>query len=215
MSDDELTFEQPRSVFGTWLGIVFIFGFFALLVWAVMGAMPRSDDYEQKRATARSEKLKTASEEWNGALHGYGWVDKQKGVVRMPVQRAMELTMAELAQKKPAPAGPLPPEGDKVGAQVSAPAGVSPAPVAPAGPQPSDKPPATAITGKDSEAGGQPAAAANPPAAQPGTQPGPKNTPAAGPPPGTNLPQPSAGRPMATPVQSAPGTPLPVPGATP
>ena len=215
MPNDEITFEQPRSVFGTWLGIVFIFGFFALLVWAVMGAMPRTDDYERKRATARFEKLKTASEEWKGALHGYGWVDKQKGVVRMPVQRAMELTMAELAQKKPAPSGPLPPEGDKAGAQESAPAGVSPAPVAPAGPQPSDQPRATSVGGKDSEARGQPAAAANPPNAQPGTQPGPANTPAASPPPGTNLPQPGAGRPTATPIQSAPGTPLPVPGATP
>nr|MBA2742703.1 hypothetical protein [Chthoniobacterales bacterium] len=85
MSNEDLTFEQPRSVFGTWLGIVLLFAFFALLVWAVMGAMPRSDDYEQKRATARLEKLKTAGEEWNTALHGYSWIDKDKGVVRLPV----------------------------------------------------------------------------------------------------------------------------------
>ena len=215
MSNEELTFEQPRSVFGTWLGIVLLFAFFALLVWAVMGAMPRSDDYEQKRATARLEKLKTAGEEWNTALHGYSWIDKDKGVVRLPVHRAMELTMAELAQKKPAPANPIPPEGAPVGTQASAPTGPSPAPVAPAGPQPSDKPPAASVGGEDSEAHGEAAAAVKPPGAQPGTQPGPRNTPAAGPPPGTNLPQPGAGRPTATPVQSPAGTPLPVPGATP
>ncbi len=192
-----------------------MFGFFGLLVWAVMGAMPRTDQYEQKRAAARIEKLKTASVEWNGALQGYGWVDKEKGVVRMPVQRAMEVAMAELAQKKPTAANPLPPEGEKVGAQESAPPGVSPPAVVPAGPQPSDKPRATSVGGKDSEARGQPAAAANPPNAQPGTQPGPSNTPSASPPPGTNLPNSGVGRPTATPVQSPPGTSLPVPGATP
>jgi len=32
---------------------------------------------------------------------------KNKGVARIPIDRAMELTVAELAQKKPAPAGPI------------------------------------------------------------------------------------------------------------
>ena len=40
---------------------------------------PRSD-LEQMRANEEK------------TLHSYGWVDKQKGVVRIPIERAMELT---------------------------------------------------------------------------------------------------------------------------
>ncbi len=38
-------------MFGTWLGVVLLFAVFGLFVWAVMGMMPRGNDYEQKRAT--------------------------------------------------------------------------------------------------------------------------------------------------------------------
>ncbi len=37
----------------------------------------------------------------------YGWVDKNKGVVRIPITEAMKLTVAELADKKPAAANPI------------------------------------------------------------------------------------------------------------
>ena len=53
------------------------------------------------------KKLKTASDEASTALHRYGWVDKEKGVARIPIERAMEMSIKELAQKKPAPAGPI------------------------------------------------------------------------------------------------------------
>ncbi|HEX8280898.1 MAG TPA: hypothetical protein VF551_05950 [Chthoniobacterales bacterium] len=210
-----MTFEQPRSTFRTWIGVVLLFGLFALFAWAVIGAMPRGTDYEATRGKARAEKLKALHEETAPQLSSYAWLDKAKGSVRMPIDRAMELTVADLAQKKPAPANPLPPEGDKAGLQVTAPVGPTPAPSASpegAAPRPT---PAIAVTGKDSEAEGQAAAAANPPDAAPGTQPGPSATPAAAPPAGSNRPQPGQGKPTATPVQSAPGTPIPVPGKSP
>lgn len=87
--------------------MVLLFAVFGLFVWVVVGAMPRGDKYEEKRAAARVEKLKTASEEATASLHSYAWVEKEKGVARIPIERAMELTTAELAQKKPAPAGPI------------------------------------------------------------------------------------------------------------
>lgn len=87
--------------------MVLLFAVFGLFVWVVVGAMPRGDKYEEKRAAARVEKLKTASEEATASLHSYAWVEKEKGVARIPIERAMELTMTELAQKKPAPAGPI------------------------------------------------------------------------------------------------------------
>jgi hypothetical protein len=98
---------QSRAPFSTWLGVVLLFALFGVIVLAVIGPSPRGDDYEQKRAKAREEKLKIAREEDAKALSSYGWIDKNKGVARIPVARAMELTLVELAQRKPEPAGPI------------------------------------------------------------------------------------------------------------
>jgi len=214
--ESELSFDQPRSMFSTWVGVVLLFAAFGLFVWVVMGAMPRGDSYEEKRAKTRLEKLKTSAEE-SKAPNAYGWLDKEKGVVRMPMGRAMELSVAELAQKKPAPANPIAPAAPDEGAGPQAGAPTGPAPVAaavsPAGPAATPK--ATTVKGAESEIRGQPAAAANPPAAPPGTQPGPAATPGATPLAGAAQPRPGVGQPSATPVQTAPGTPLPVRGKKP
>src|ERR1700730_3785290 len=154
---------QTRAPFSTWLGVVLLFVLFGVIVLAVIGPAPRGDTYEQKRAKAREEKLKAARDEETKTLTSYGWIDKNKGVARIQITRAMELTVAELAKKKPAPAGPIAtPE-----AQASAP---TPAPSA--SPVPSGTPKATSVAGPSSESRGQPAAAVNPPPAPPKTQPG-------------------------------------------
>ena len=117
-----------RAPFSTWLGIVCLFVLFGLIVLAVIGPSPRTSDYEEARAKKRMEKLKTLHEESQKELTTYAWVDKNKGVARIPIDRAMEVTAADLAQKKPAPAGPI-----ATPAAQTAPAGASPA--APAVPQ--------------------------------------------------------------------------------
>ncbi len=138
---------QSRAPFSTWLGVVLLFALFGVIVLAVIGPAPRSDDYEQKRAKAREEKLKTAREEDAKALTTYGWIDKNKGVVRVPISRAMGLTVAELAQKKPEPAGPIAtPEPAAPGAATGAPAppatpSASPTPAQTASPAPAQSPP--------------------------------------------------------------------------
>jgi hypothetical protein len=111
--------------FSTWLGIVCLFVLFGLIVLAVIGPSPRGSDYEQTRAQKRMERLKALQEENQKDLTTYAWVDKNKGVARIPIDRAMELTVAELAQKKPGPAGPI-----ATPATQPAPAGASPAPPA-------------------------------------------------------------------------------------
>ena len=158
-SETELHIQQPRSSLGTWLGIVLMFGIVALFVWTVIGALPRGNNYEDKRAQARLEKLKTAHEEWK-PLETYGWVDKEKGVVRIPIQRAMELSLADLAQRKPAPAGPIAP-ANPPGAQTTAPATPPAGAPAPAAPAVSPKP--ATVSGPGSEAGGQPTPVQSPP----------------------------------------------------
>lgn len=46
---------------------------------------------------ARLNDVRTAAQ---ASATGYGWVDKDAGVVRLPVERAMQLTIDELNAKK-------------------------------------------------------------------------------------------------------------------
>jgi uncharacterized protein (DUF58 family) len=98
---------HARAPWSAWFGIVLLFALFGVIVLAVIGPMPRGSDYEETRAKKRVENLKTLREEADKALTTYGWIDKNKGVARIPVGRAMELTVADLAKQKPAPAGPI------------------------------------------------------------------------------------------------------------
>jgi hypothetical protein len=144
-----------RAPFSTWLGIVCLFVLFGLIVLAVIGPSPRTSDYEETRAKKRMEKLKALHEESQKDLTTYAWVDKNKGVARIPIDRAMEVTVADLAQKKPAPAGPI-----ATPAVQAAPAGASPA--APAAPQ------GAAVSSSPAEAAakaGPPSSGAAPPPA--------------------------------------------------
>src|SRR6266496_2272565 len=119
---------HARAPWSAWFGIVLLFALFGVIVLAMIGPTPRGTDYEETRAKKRVENLKTLREEADKALTTYGWIDKNKGVARIPIERAMELTVADRARQKPAPAGPIAtPE-----TQATAGAGVSPAPASPA-----------------------------------------------------------------------------------
>ena len=204
MADTEQTRIQSPAPFSTWVGVVLLFVLFGAIVVAVIGPSPRGDSYEKMRAETRAKKLKDARDEESKALTSYAWVDKNKGTVRLPIDRAMELTVADLANKKPAPANPIAaPESS------AAPGGAAAASPAPSlSPQPSGTPKPTSVAGQNSEARGQPAAAVNPPAAQPSTQPGSSASPAAS-------PKSSSAAPSTTPSTTPPGSALPVRGATP
>jgi len=151
-----------RAPFSTWLGIVCLFVLFGLIVLAVIGPSPRTSDYEETRAKKRVEKLKTLHEESQKELTTYAWVDKNKGVARIPIDRAMEVTVADLAQKKPAPAGPI-----ATPASQAAPAGASPAPAAPQQPgtaQPAQRSAPAGSPGGQGAASPSPATQQSPPA---------------------------------------------------
>ncbi len=98
---------RSRAPVSTWLGVVLLFALFGVIVLAIIGPSPRGSDYEETRAKKRMENLKTSREDADKALNTYAWIDKNKGVVRIPISRAMELTIAQLAQQKPAAAGPI------------------------------------------------------------------------------------------------------------
>jgi hypothetical protein len=141
------TIAYSHAPFSTWLGIVFLFVLFGIIVLAVIGPSPRSSDYEETRAKKRMENLKKLHEETQKDLTTYAWIDKNKGVARIPIERAMELTVADLAQKKPAPAGPIT---------------TPPAPAPPTG----GSPPPAAHQQPDTVKPAQPSAPAGSPAAQ-------------------------------------------------
>ncbi|HEU5247657.1 MAG TPA: hypothetical protein VFU09_11250 [Candidatus Udaeobacter sp.] len=98
---------HARAPWSAWFGIVLLFALFGVIVLALIGPTPRGSDYEEVRAKKRMENLKTLREEADKSLNTYGWIDKNKGVARIPIERAMELTVADLAKQKPAPAGPI------------------------------------------------------------------------------------------------------------
>ena len=200
--------ERAPISFGAWLGIVLLFLFFGIFVLVLVAATPHGDTYEQKRAKARQEKLKTIREAATKDLNSYAWVDKGKGIARIPIDRAMQFTLSDLASKKPASANPIETPALTPAPAASPPASaVSPAPSA-AGATPKPTP----VEGPGSENRNQPAAAGNPPGALPGTQPGPGATPAVPPSPPSGQP---AASPSPMPEQKPPSTSSPVPGKTP
>ena len=138
---------HSRAPLSTWFGIVLLFALFGIIVLAVIGPAPRGSDYEETRAKKRVDNLKTSREEATKALTTYGWIDKNKGVARIPIERAMKLTVAELARQKPASAGPIAtPQPPAPAAASPSPAQASPAPAS--APQPGAAQPAASPPGQ-------------------------------------------------------------------
>jgi hypothetical protein len=199
-------------MFSTWLGVVLLFAIFGAFVLVVLKIMPRGSDYEKKRAEARLKKLEDAQKENLTALTTYSWVDKNKGVARIPINQAMQIMLVELPDKKPKAAGPIAAASPSASPAASAGASPSASPAATPAADISITPKPTSVSGPHSEAHNQPAAAVNPPPAPPNTQPGPNSSPGASAPPAPAKPQTN---PSPSAAPSPPGTPLPVRGKTP
>jgi hypothetical protein len=115
---------------------------FVGLVWIVFlqrQAIPTST--EQTRAE-RLKNLAQLNADNQKTLTTYHWVDKSKGIVGIPINRAMELVLKDLAANRPHAAGPVnPPAASPTPAASPAPAAANqqatPAPSATATPAPS------------------------------------------------------------------------------
>lgn len=209
---------QPQTIheaarmpapFSTWIGFVLLFALFGVMALAIVGPAPRGTTYERDRGNKRMDILKKNRDEQMKLTSKYSWIDKSKGTARIPVDRAMELTVAQLAQQKPAPAYPI---ASPPAASTAAPAPAAPAPGASAPPSEPKGTPRVGQQTEQSETGKQPAAAPQVPPAQPGTQPNPSATPAASPaPPAAKAAQ----SPQPTATIGTAGTPIPVPGKSP
>lgn len=97
---------QPKP-----LWIVLAGGFALLLLFVVAvrlltGLAPAPEE-DAARAVERAKAYDELQAENTQKLQNYAWVDKTKGTVQIPIDRAMELTIAELNSKRPTPAGPI------------------------------------------------------------------------------------------------------------
>src|SRR5271157_3874247 len=75
---------------------------------------------DEQTAAVRLKNLAELNAENQKILTQYHWVDKNKGVVGIPIDRAMDLVVAQLQANKPHAAGPI--------NAAAAPAAASPAP---------------------------------------------------------------------------------------
>ena len=66
----------------------------AFLIW-VTKQYTQPEAITANRAKERAENLKSIQEAAAPLLSQYGWQDQEKGFVRVPIERAMELTVKE------------------------------------------------------------------------------------------------------------------------
>jgi hypothetical protein len=135
------------------IGLVMILLFLGLVVLLV-AQREHFQTYDEARKEQRLKNLGDLNAENKKILTQYHWVDKAKGVVGIPIDRAINLVLAEMQSNRPHPAGPIttpppaagagatpvaggqlqnqgqraPATGGQPAAPVASPAGASPAP---------------------------------------------------------------------------------------
>jgi hypothetical protein len=89
-------------------GLVMVLLFCGLAFFLVLQgqSIPSADEVT---AQVRLKNLADLNTENQKVLTQYHWIDKSKGVVGVPIDRAMDLVLAELQSNKPHAAGPVTP----------------------------------------------------------------------------------------------------------
>lgn len=97
---------RKKSIWPMFAAVLVFFLLFAAAVqWMLSAGNRAAFDEEAIRAGQRYEILKKVTADNAALTTGYAWVDRAKGVVRIPVDRAMELAVAKLSsQGEPKPA---------------------------------------------------------------------------------------------------------------
>ena len=88
-------------------GLSFLLGVLAFclvggLVLSVRSYLTSTKSYEAQRAELRLRRISQLRKDDRHKLTTYAWADKAKGVAVIPVERAMELTLAGLQTQEPA-----------------------------------------------------------------------------------------------------------------
>ena len=85
------------------------FGLFIGLALVVLKIGNDRPTFEMKRQEERLAKLHTHETRDKEQLETYGWVNEDAGIARIPIERAMELTLLDLEKKEVKPAAPMVP----------------------------------------------------------------------------------------------------------
>ena len=129
--------QSSRFSVSTVVTILVLLLLFAGLVWFVTYQRESVAASEPGRRELRLKNLNDLNTENQKVLTSYRWIDKGKGVVGIPIDRAMELEVADLAANHPHAAGPITPPapnptpstaGSPAQKPVSAPTGNQPSP---------------------------------------------------------------------------------------
>jgi len=88
------------------IGVMIVLLFCGLGIFLILQrqAIPTYDDVRKEARLKNLAELNAANEK---ALTGYRWIDKAKGIVGLPIDRAMDLVLADLQTNKPHPAGSI------------------------------------------------------------------------------------------------------------
>ncbi|MGA7215975.1 MAG: hypothetical protein WCE49_01340 [Terrimicrobiaceae bacterium] len=100
------TAAQPKPLWRVVAGGMVLLLLFVIAVKLLTGFAPAPDE-DAARAAERAKAYADLQAENAKRLENYAWVDKAKGTVQIPIDRAMDLAIAELNSKQPAPAGPI------------------------------------------------------------------------------------------------------------
>ncbi len=101
--------------FSTFAVVCSVFVYVALVPWHCAGPAPAAivpatkippvpNPLLQTDETAKTD-IRTMLRIQNGALNSYGWVDKQKGIVHIPIEKAIDLTVERGIPYKLTPTG--------------------------------------------------------------------------------------------------------------
>jgi hypothetical protein len=96
-----MTIEPRKASFGlTFLLGALVFCIFALIASLWFRVSPTGQTYDEIRAAKRLKSLSELRAVEERKLKNYDWVDKDKGVVQIPIARAMDLVLADLQSKQ-------------------------------------------------------------------------------------------------------------------
>lgn len=120
-----------RSVWPMFFGALVMIAIFWGAAWLLRsGPSGATDDLERAEVRRTNlEELTTADQE---ELENYGWIDREKGIVRLPIKQAMELQIAKLNEQEPRAAYPIATPVPVVPTPDAAPAAGETAPAVPA-----------------------------------------------------------------------------------
>lgn len=104
MSESSSSLSQRRHPYlpGLWLAVGFLALASITFMLRPLGVTPST--VTESAAKIRIEKLKKAQEEQQKLVTTFGWVEKDKGVAHIPIEKAMQLSLDTLRQIPPHPA---------------------------------------------------------------------------------------------------------------